>query len=144
MKILGRISVVLFCLGLVGCATTNGFQEVKNSGLWGQPLQPSIPLYYGEPSKNYSFKDLGPVKGEYKKPVFEDSLTAMNRVFENMANNAKAMHANAVIKVQLHGFFGNLSCEGEAVLFEVMPKSNSTPQSDEKENGPLEVIKMII
>jgi uncharacterized protein YbjQ (UPF0145 family) len=87
------------------------------------PLQTCIPVYQGEPPQNYAYKDLGPVKGAYTKQFMEGSHASRNKAFEDIANNAKAMNANAVIKIKPHmGFSGNTSVDGEAVLFDVMPQ----------------------
>ena len=103
---------------------TSGFHKMQGFGHFGPiPLQTCIPVYQGVPPKDYPYKDLGPVKGAYAKQFMGGSHASNNKALEDIANNAKAMNANAVIKIQLHmGFSGNASVDGEAVVFDVMPK----------------------
>ena len=116
MKILKRILVVLLCLGLVGCAT-NGFGRFK-----GRALKFGIPIYQGEPPQEYPYQSLGYVKGEYKIGFFDDAAFSMSNALENMANNAKSMNANAIIKAKLHTEGSLCYYDGEAVVFDVLPK----------------------
>ncbi len=109
---------------LAPTVATNGFHKMQGFGPFGPiPLQTCIPVYQGEPPKDYPYKNLGPVKGAYTKQFMEGSHASRNKALENIADNAKAMNANAVIKIQPHmGFSGNTSVDGEAVVFDVMPK----------------------
>ena len=122
--ILGSTSGPISSPTSVPTVATNGFHKVQGFGHFGPiPLQTCIPVYAGEPPQNYPYKDLGPVKGEYKKQIMEGSHASITKALENIADNAKAMNANAVIKTQPHmDFFGNYSIDGEAVVFDVMPK----------------------
>lgn len=106
----------LIVLIVSGCATS-GFARFK-----GRALKFGIPIYQGEPSLDYPYKSLGYVKGEYKKRFFDDVVFSMSNALENMANNAKAMDANAVIKTKLHTEGNLYYYNGEAVIFDIMPK----------------------
>lgn len=110
-----KFMVFLLCLGLIGCATS-GFARFK-----GRALDLGIPIYQGEPSPEYSYKSLGYVRGEYKKRFFDDVAFIMSNALEDMANNAKSMNANAVIKTKMHNEGSLVYYDGEAVVFDVMP-----------------------
>ena len=116
MKILKLLFIVLLCLGLIGCATS-GFSRFK-----GRALKFGIPIYQEEPPQEYAYQSLGDVKGEYKKGFFDDVGFAISNALENMANNAKSMNANAVIKTKLHTEGSLYYYDGEAVIFNTMPK----------------------
>ena len=62
------------------------------------------------------------MKGEYKKGLLDDVGLSISNALENMANNAKSMNANAVIKTKLHTEGSLYYYDGEAVVFDVMPK----------------------
>lgn len=51
-----------------------------------------------------------------------DSNDIASSALENIANNAKSMNANAVIKTKLHIEGSLYYYDGEAVAFDVMPK----------------------
>ena len=116
MKILKILFIVLLCLGLIGCATS-GFSRFE-----GRALKFGISIYQGEPPQQYSYRSLGYVRGEYKKEFFDNVGFAISNALENMANNAKSMGANAVIKTKLHIEGSPHYYDGEAVIFNVMPE----------------------
>ena len=101
---------------LSGCATS-GFGRFK-----GRALKFGIPIYQGEPSQEYPYKSLGDVKGEYKKGLFDDVGLSIYNALENMADNAKSINANAVIKTKLHTEGSLYYYDGEAVVFDVIPE----------------------
>lgn len=116
MKIVKRILIVFLCLSLFGCASS-GFARYK-----GRALDFGIPIYQGEPTQEYPYKSLGYVKGEYKKGFFDDAGYIASKALENMANNAKSMGANAVINTKPHNESSVFCYDGEAVVFDVLPK----------------------
>lgn len=116
MRILKKALIVLLCLGLVGCATT-GFARFK-----GRALKFAVAIYQGEPPQEYPYSSLGYVKGEYKSGFFDDAGYSISNALENMASNAKAIGANAVIKTKLHTEGSLCVYDGEAVVFNVIPK----------------------
>jgi len=108
---------LLFVSFLSGCATSNAFGRYK-----GRALKFEIPLYQGTPPPEYTYKSLGPVKGEYKSTWLDDVGFSMSNALENLAKNAKETQANAVIKVQLNVKARVYTYDGEAVIFDNIPK----------------------
>jgi hypothetical protein len=110
------IILIIGTLFASGCATS-GFARYK-----GRALKFGIPIYQGEPSQEYPYKSLGYVKGEYKRRFFDDVAFSISNALEDMANNARSMNANAIIKTKLHTEGSICRYDGEAVVFDVMPK----------------------
>lgn len=115
---MNKKQLILACVAvflLYGCASGE-FARYK-----GRALKFGIPVYQGAPPQEYSYKSLGYVKGEYKRRFFDDTAFSISNALENMANNAKSMDANAVIKVKLHTEGSLVYYDGEAVIFDKLP-----------------------
>ena len=97
------------------------FGERKFGQYKGRALAFGIPLYQGLPPSKYPYRSLGPAAGDEKGGRVTVTQRASNAL-EALATQAKAMGANAVIKVEGHkvGWAG-LRYEGEAVIFETLP-----------------------
>ena len=108
---------LLFVTFLSSCAAPNAFGRYK-----GRALKFEIPLYQGTPPQEYTYKSLGPVRGEYKSTWLDNAGLSMSNALENLAKNAKETKANAVIKVQLNLKDRVYTYVGEAVIFDNMPK----------------------
>jgi len=93
----------------------------------GRALAFGIPIYQGVPPNNYPYRSLGPVAGEATGGRVTVSQRASNAL-EALANQAKAMGANAIIKVEGHKIgWAGLRYEGEAVVFETLPEDKCKP-----------------
>ena len=85
----------------------------------GRVLRYALPLYQGTPPSQYTYKSLGQVKNT--KNIFLVNSTC--DILEDVANKAKAMGANAVIKIEPHpGNRFDFSYDGEAVIFDKLPE----------------------
>lgn len=109
-----KVLVALLCLGLLGCA--GGFARYR-----GGTYESAIPIYQGEPPEQFPYANVGFVTGEYKGQLLETPGTKITRALQNMANNARSMGANAVIKVNLRSSMNTVYYQGEAVYFNRMP-----------------------
>jgi hypothetical protein len=117
MKDKHRLGVFfLTLLLLTGCATTEKFARYE-----GRALKFGIPLYQGVPPENYTYKSLGYIKGEYKNNLFDGAAYIISKALENLANNAKLIGANAVIKIKGHSKGLSFYYDGEAVIFDNLP-----------------------
>src|SRR3989338_5926172 len=116
-------AAILIGATAVGCATA-GFARFK-----GRALRLDVAIYQGTPPPEYPYKSLGPVEGFYPNNFFDMKLITVARIFaalEAMANNAKAMGANAVINTQLvQSNSKGFRYKGEAVVFETLPDARA-------------------
>jgi hypothetical protein len=110
-----KFLILLLCLGLIGCATAE-FARYRGGG-----FESAVPIYQGEPPQQYSYGSIGYIKGQYKAQVFDLPGDKISRALQNMANTAKAMGANGIIKLKLHSGISVVYYEGEAVVFNAMP-----------------------
>lgn len=121
-----RILLLFFCgiFFISGCATS-GFARIK-----GRALEYVVPVYQGQPPEEYGYRSLGPVEGHFKGEnniLYSDSLVyVLSQAMEDMANNAKAMGANAVINIKGEADTGLFKrayhYTGEAVIFDRLPE----------------------
>ncbi len=95
----------------------------------GRALALGIPLYEGAPASEYPYRSLGPVAGETKGGRAMVTQR-MSGALEDLATKAKAMGANAVIKIEprAEGSTG-FRYDGEAVVFETLPGDNKSKPS---------------
>ena len=117
-RLLRFIALSLSSALVAGCATT-GFSRFK-----GRALQLNVAIYQGTPPPEYPYESLGQVEGFYPNR-FLDGTMVVAKLFtalEAMANNAKAMGANAVINTQLvQSNYKGFCYKGEAVRFKKLP-----------------------
>lgn len=109
---------LMLCGLMAGCATA-GFSRFK-----GRALQLDVAIYQGTPPAEHPYESLGPVEGFYPNNLFNMKITVAKifAALEDMANNAKAMGANAVINTHLaQSNYKGFRYTGEAVLFETLP-----------------------
>jgi uncharacterized protein YbjQ (UPF0145 family) len=64
---------------------------------------------------------LGIIKGEYKSTFFDSAASTISKALEDLANKAKDMGANAVIKIEPKSSFSSFTYTGEAVIFDKIP-----------------------
>lgn len=110
----------------VGCATTGPQQFGRYKG---RALKLDVAIYQGIPPEQYAYRTLGQVEGHHDETLIERAMGEssgylMSKALEDLANNAKAMGANAVINVRMtvKGFLASkVNYEGEAVVFEQLP-----------------------
>jgi uncharacterized protein YbjQ (UPF0145 family) len=121
--------LIVFILGLAvmsGCATANPnqFERIK-----GRALNYAVAIYQGQPTSEYPYRSLGSVTGYFKGEsniLYSDMVVyVMDKSLEDMANNAKAMGANAVINIKGNAEMGLFKeiyhYTGEAVVFGTLP-----------------------
>ena len=82
-----------------------------------------IPLYESVPPKEYTYKSLGNMKGEYKSTFMDSAGDTISKALENLANKAKSAGANAVIKIEGKTSSSGFIYEGEAVIFDKLPET---------------------
>jgi len=108
-----------------GCATNpNQFERIK-----GRALNYPVAIYQGQSPPEYSYRSLGPVTGYFKGEsniLYSDMIVyVMDKSLEDMANNAKAMGANAIINIKGNAEMGLFKeiyhYSGEAVVFDTLP-----------------------
>ena len=126
MKISKFLILVLGVAVMSGCATANPnqFERIK-----GRALNYAVAIYQGQPPAEYSYHSLGPVTGYFKGEsniLYSDMVVyVMDKSLEDMANNAKAMGANAVINIKGKADIGLFkeayNYTGEAVVFDTLP-----------------------
>ncbi len=104
--------LTLGILTLPGCAN-DSFCRIE-----GRALQFGIPLYQGVPSANYVYKSLGYVRGEYRTKFTDTVVSSLSNALENLADKAKTIGANAVVKIKMHRDGSLIWYDGEAVVFE--------------------------
>lgn len=120
MRLQKIITIILICLVFLGHmvnASAGGFARYK-----GKALSLDIPIYEGTPLSQYPYRSLGYVKGEYGGGFFDTAASTIFKALKNLADNAKMMGANAVIKVKGHSKGLAFSYDGEAVIFDSIPK----------------------
>jgi hypothetical protein len=111
---------VLICLTmLAGCATASGSVKFQRYGI-GNVKNFSIPVFSGTPPPEYPYTSLGQVQGKPKHRIFRIAIDQWAQAVEDMAQQAKAMGANAVINIK-GPKIGSGAYEGEAVIFERLP-----------------------
>ena len=111
-------AAILIGITVTGCATT-GFGRFK-----GRALQLDVAIYQGTPPPEYSYRSVGPVEGFYPNRFLDPKITVAKifAALEALANNAKALGANAVINTRLaQSNFKGFRYTGEAVIFEALP-----------------------
>ncbi|KAF0132542.1 MAG: hypothetical protein FD145_1629 [Candidatus Saganbacteria bacterium] len=121
-----KLLIITFVLILAGYVATKGYcaNEVKFSRFKGKALELKIPIYEGLPPENCSYKSLGHVTGEYKtERVFlkEGVVVIIFKALSNLADNATAQGANAVINVKGQKKGSGFIYTGEAVIFDTLP-----------------------
>lgn len=112
--------LLLICFSL----STVAFAERKFSRYKGRALQFGISLYQGVPPEKYVYKSLGNVRGEYKSGFFDSAVYTISNALEDLANKAKEIGANAVIKIEPRKEGNTFIYEGEAVVFETLPSED--------------------
>ena len=87
----------------------------------GKALALGVPMYEGVPPDKYPYRSLGLVTGEVTGGRLMVTQR-MTRALGDLATKAKALGANAVIKIAPHSEgSGTFRYEGEAVVFETLP-----------------------
>lgn len=119
-----RKIIITVCLVSFICTSLPAvvFAEPRFARIKGRALKFGIPLYQGIPPEVYSYKSLGDVVGEYKaKFLFDSAASTMSNALENLADKAKELGANAVIKIKSSTTGFSFTYEGEAVIFDELP-----------------------
>lgn len=115
-----KVVALFLIMGFLFSATL--YADRKFARIKGRVLKFGIPLYEGAPPDNYIYEGLGHVRGEYKGTFFDSAVFIMSKSLENLADEAKDMGANAVIDIESHNERGVFVHEGEAVVFNELPK----------------------
>ena len=118
------LQFLILAILISGCATS-GFTQIK-----GRALHYAVPVYQGEPPQEFSYRSLGSVEGYFKGEsnlLYSDMFVyVMSQAMEDMAKNAKAKGANAIINIKGEaekGFFNRAyHYTGEAVIFDRPPE----------------------
>ncbi|MDP3729913.1 MAG: hypothetical protein Q8R14_00090 [Candidatus Omnitrophota bacterium] len=118
-----KVIILLLLLSLVAMPS---FAERKFGRYEGRALRCALPLYQGTPSSQYIYKSLGNVEN-VQKWNFHSQGEIAYAALEGLANKAKAMGANAIIKVEpnprgLVKGYGDFGYAGEAVTFDKLPE----------------------
>ncbi len=110
-------------LFISGCAAPDGF--VKLDRPW---LRLAVPIYIGAPPPEWRCRSLGSVEGSYRSGLLQDffgeTVSAENVALRDMAENARAMGANAVVRLDMEPRWeGSYRVyRGEAVVFDAVPR----------------------
>lgn len=121
----GSLWVLISLTMLSGCATASGSVKFQRYGI-GNVKNFSVPVFSGTPPPEYPYRSLGHVHGKPKHRIFRIAIDQMAQAVEDMAQQAQAMGANAVINVK--GPKIGPAYEGEAVVFETVP-NEEIPES---------------
>lgn len=111
---------LVICLFLIFFLLPGCTQKLVKSKGWARQFD--LPIYKGMPPEEYPYQDLGYVKGEYKPEIFDSSGTIISLAFNKIVEEAKRKGANAVINLKEHTERNVFYYDGQAVLFEVLPK----------------------
>lgn len=123
MKFSKKVTIFLIALIIVSCTVNFANAERQFSRYKGRALKLGIPLYQGIPPEQYKYKSLGDVEGEHTSTFFDSTAVTISRALENLAEKAKELGANAVIKIEPQTKGATFIYKGEAIIFEELPEN---------------------